>query len=83
MGVGEASTQKLSGRVWASMIEASLTEAQDALTHDVMQRNPELFESLLTGKAGVGGTYDLWRRFKSLVKGKSFSAEHKTEIRSQ
>jgi 1-acyl-sn-glycerol-3-phosphate acyltransferase len=61
---------------WMSRIEAGLTRAQDALAADARQRRAEAFETLVGGKAGVGGVYDLWRRLKALLTGRRFRAEH-------
>jgi 1-acyl-sn-glycerol-3-phosphate acyltransferase len=61
---------------WVAMIAAGLTRSQDALAVDAQRRAPDAFEVLLDGKAGVGGVYDLWRRFKALAAGKRFQVEH-------
>lgn len=47
-----------------------------ALTRDAMARSPEAFMSLLDGRAGVGGVYDLWRRSKAAFRGERFTAAH-------
>jgi hypothetical protein len=39
-------------------------------------QDPSRFEILLGGRAGVGGTYDLWRRLKAKLRGESFQAAH-------
>ena len=61
---------------WVELVEAELTASLDALAKDSLARNAEAFEILLGGKAGVGGVYDLWRRFKALLRGRRFVAEH-------
>jgi hypothetical protein len=50
---------------WTALLESRLEAAQDALAADALARDPERFETLVGGAAtGVGGVYDLWRRFR-------------------
>ena len=64
---------------WTARIERVLEAAQDQLAEAAISRDPARFEILLSGKAGVGGIYDLWRRFKALLQGEEFVAEHGAE----
>jgi 1-acyl-sn-glycerol-3-phosphate acyltransferase len=64
---------------WMHRIEAGLTATQDALAADALQRDPQTFEILLGGKAGVGGVYDLWRRLSAWLRGERFQAAHEAE----
>ena len=41
-----------------------------------MTRDPDRFTTLLDGKTGVGGVYDVWRRTKSWARGERFDASH-------
>lgn len=61
---------------WQTRLEAALAETMDALAADATARDPARFEPLMTGAAGVGGIYDLWRRAKSLARGERFHPEH-------
>jgi 1-acyl-sn-glycerol-3-phosphate acyltransferase len=65
-----------SGRDWTARIEEALTDALDGLSAEAMSRDPERFTTLVGGKAGVGGVYDLWRRLKAAATGRRFVAEH-------
>ena len=65
-----------SGREWAARIEVALTATLDALNADTMSRDPARFETLIGGKAGVGGVYDLFRRAKAAVRGQKFDPSH-------
>jgi 1-acyl-sn-glycerol-3-phosphate acyltransferase len=56
--------------------EVALTQLQDELAAASLQRDDHSFTVLLDGCKGVGGIYDLWRRWKSRLQGKSFSADH-------
>jgi 1-acyl-sn-glycerol-3-phosphate acyltransferase len=66
----------LGGKEWASLIEDALTRTLDDLNRDAMTRDPERFNILLSGKTGVGGVYDLWRRTKAWARGKRFDPSH-------
>ena len=61
---------------WTATIEQALQDSQDALSKAAISRDPSRFETILSGGAGVGGVYDLWRRFKSAALSKRFVAEH-------
>ena len=67
-----------SGKAWTARIEAALTDTLDALNADALTRDPVLFTTLLAGRAGVGGLYDVWRRAKALVTGRRFDPAHDT-----
>lgn len=66
----------LSGRQWAALIEGALTRNLDALSAEVIRRDPAAFTVLLSGKTGVGGAYDQWRRLKSWLRGRTFDPAH-------
>ena len=61
---------------WTAILEARLTETLDALAADAMTRDPARFTTLLSGAAGIGGGYDLWRRLRAALAGRRFSAAH-------
>lgn len=65
-----------SGKEWTALIEEALTVNLDELNAEAMSRDPARFTDLMTGKAGVGGVYDLWRRLKAWVRGQKFDAAH-------
>lgn len=66
---------------WTTRIEAGLNAAQEKLAADAMKRDPSAFAILLNGTAGVGGVYDLWRRFQALLRGERFRPAHGDEAR--
>ncbi len=61
---------------WTVEIERELERAQDALAAAAITRDPKRFEVLVHGRAGVGGVYDAWRRFKACITGRRFRPEH-------
>jgi 1-acyl-sn-glycerol-3-phosphate acyltransferase len=64
------------GKEWLAVIERGLTRTLDALSAEAMARDPAKFVTILDGRSGVGGPYDLWRRFRALVRGERFDPSH-------
>jgi 1-acyl-sn-glycerol-3-phosphate acyltransferase len=54
----------------------ALEETMDALAAEAMTRDAARFDTLLAGRAGVGGVYDVWRRARAALRGERFSAAH-------
>ena len=73
----------LDGKAWTRLVEESLTRTLDALNADAVSRDPARFDSVLGGRAGVGGVYDLWRRAKALVRGERFDPSHAAAVRKE
>jgi 1-acyl-sn-glycerol-3-phosphate acyltransferase len=63
-------------REQSAAIEAALAANLDALAVDSIARDPERFTTLVNGRTGVGGVYDLWRRLRSTVRGERFDPTH-------
>ena len=61
---------------WTEMIEQALESAQDVLAMESRRRDPDQFETLLSGTAGVGGLYDTWRKMRSTLRGRRFVPDH-------
>lgn len=53
-------------------LAGALREVMDALTEDAISREAGRFTTLLRGRAGVGGVYDLWRRGRAWLHGSRF-----------
>jgi 1-acyl-sn-glycerol-3-phosphate acyltransferase len=60
----------------APVLEQALERTQDQLARDVMRRSEVPLASLLSGRTGIGGVYDLWRRAKAKLGGERFVAGH-------
>ncbi len=67
-------------RAWTARVEAALTATLDALSADAVTRDPARFETLVGGRTGVGGAYDLVRRAKALATGRRFVAGHAAAV---
>jgi 1-acyl-sn-glycerol-3-phosphate acyltransferase len=64
---------------WTTILETALTRTIDDLAAMSMARNPALFDTLLRGRTGVGGVYDLWRHGAALMAGRRFDPGHEAE----
>ncbi len=73
----------LDGKAWTRLIEDRLTQTLDALNADAIGRDPARFTTVLGGRAGVGGMYDLWRRAKALVRGERFDPSHAAAVQKE
>src|SRR5262249_6562185 len=61
---------------WTAAIEAELVRTQDALAAEAVRGDPDLCETLVSGRAGVGGVYDCGRRVRAWSRFKRFRPEH-------
>lgn len=59
-----------------ALLQARLLQAMDRLAEDAASRDASRFETLLNGRAGVGGVYDGWRRLKAWRRGEKFDPSH-------
>lgn len=74
---------ELSVQGWSALLEERLTGAMDALARDAIARDPGRFDLVLSGRAGIGGVYDLWRRVRALAQGERFTPEHGSITRAR
>jgi 1-acyl-sn-glycerol-3-phosphate acyltransferase len=61
---------------WTALLEERLGATQEALAAEALSRDPDRFEALIGGTAGVGGVYDAWRRLRAGLRGERFRPEH-------
>jgi len=61
---------------WTEILARGLEAAQDRLAESAWTRDPGRFVTLLAGRVGVGGVYDVVRRLKALGRGERFDASH-------
>jgi 1-acyl-sn-glycerol-3-phosphate acyltransferase len=71
-----ADGQSKSALDWTHTFALAVENTQNALAERVKTRQDSHFQELLSGSAGVGGVYDMWRAAKSYARGKRFRAEH-------
>ena len=58
------------------LLESRLLVTQEALAGEAVRRDRDDFKVILAGRAGVGGVYDLWRRLRAWLGGRSFDPHH-------
>jgi hypothetical protein len=61
---------------WTRTFALAVESTQDVLAERVRSGQASQFKELLSGTAGVGGVYDVWRAAKSYARGRRFRAEH-------
>jgi 1-acyl-sn-glycerol-3-phosphate acyltransferase len=60
----------------STLLTERLTETLDDLAEEAISRDPSLFRTLLLGRTGIGGAYDLNRRLKAWLSGRKFESAH-------
>lgn len=61
---------------WLAALTDALAAGMDALAADATAQNAAAFERILTGRAGIGGVYDLWRRARAAWRGEPLRLTH-------
>lgn len=61
---------------WTGYLNEQMVVVQDRLASAVMSRDGSQYDTILSGKSGVGGVYDLWRGVMATLRGQRFRAEH-------
>ncbi len=61
---------------WTTELEHALEATQDRLAAAAIGRDPGAFVPVVSGRAGVGGIYDLIRRLGSWLRGRPFDPAH-------
>jgi 1-acyl-sn-glycerol-3-phosphate acyltransferase len=74
MRLGDAAHR--SADEWTALLTRGLEAAQDRLAAAALSRDPQRFTTLLSGRVGVGGVYDVVRRLKAWLRGERFDASH-------
>jgi 1-acyl-sn-glycerol-3-phosphate acyltransferase len=77
-----SSGREASPAAWTARIGQALEETQDRLAEEARRRDPADFTTVVGGRAGVGGVYDLWRHSRARLRGESFDPEHQLGNRS-
>jgi 1-acyl-sn-glycerol-3-phosphate acyltransferase len=54
---------------WTVLLAERLAAAQDALAREALGRDPARFETILGGRAEMGGVRGLWRRLRASLRG--------------
>lgn len=63
-------------RAWLELLASALEAAQDELARAACLRERAAFETVLEGRRGVGGFYDLFRSARAALRGERFRPGH-------
>jgi 1-acyl-sn-glycerol-3-phosphate acyltransferase len=61
---------------WSDRLAAQLAVAQDELEALAKLRDPARFETILSGRVGVTGVYEAWKRWVALFTGRAYQGSH-------
>ncbi len=61
---------------WSEQLGAALAATQDELAALAKLRDPARFETILSGRVGISGVYEAWKRLLSLVTGRAYQGSH-------
>ena len=59
-----------------TLLAERLTETLDDLAEEAISRDPSRFHTLVLGRTGIGGAYDINRRLKAWLSGRKFDSAH-------
>jgi 1-acyl-sn-glycerol-3-phosphate acyltransferase len=68
--------ENLSASEWNQKLASGLADTQDELAGLASLRDPARFETILSGRVGISGVYEGWKRFTSLVTGRAYQGSH-------
>jgi 1-acyl-sn-glycerol-3-phosphate acyltransferase len=60
----------------AARLAAALEAVMDGLAEDAIARDPARFETLLQGREGMGGVYQVWSRLRAALRGERYDPRH-------
>jgi hypothetical protein len=61
---------------WSERLAFALEATQDELAALSKLRDPGYFTTILSGRVGVSGVYDAWKRFLALLTGRVYQGSH-------
>lgn len=61
---------------WNDRLAAALAATQDELQSLAKLRDPARFETILSGRVGMSGVYEAWKRFVALLTGRVYEGSH-------
>ena len=63
----------------ATHLRLALESTMDRLAAAAVTRDADSFQTVIRGKEGMGGIYQLWRRARAVLRGERFDARHMAE----
>ena len=68
--------EQLSADEWNERLCTAMAATQDELAALAKLRDPANFETILSGRVGIGGVYEGWKRLLALLTGRAYQASH-------
>ena len=65
-----------SNEEWSERFSAALATTQDELATLAKLRDPARFETILSGRVGISGVYETWKRLLALLTGRAYQGSH-------
>jgi 1-acyl-sn-glycerol-3-phosphate acyltransferase len=63
-------------RTWTNLLSYAMAATLDELAMLAVERDPNSFETILTGAGGIGGVYEIWKRVTCALTGRSYYHDH-------
>ena len=63
-------------RTWTNLLSYAMAATLDELAMLATERDPDAFETILSGSGGIGGIYEIWKRFTCAVTGRTYRHDH-------
>lgn len=63
-------------RTWTNLLSYATAATLDELAMLAIERDPAAFDLVLEGRTGIGGAYQLWKRFTCAITGKPYPHDH-------
>jgi len=63
-------------RTWTNLLSYAMAATLDELAMLAMERDPDEFETILAGSSGIGGVYEIWKRFTCAITGRAYHHDH-------
>lgn len=67
---------------WNDRLASAMAATQDELAALAAVRDPALFTTILSGRVGAGGVYELWKRLRAWLSGRPYQGSHGSIRRS-
>jgi 1-acyl-sn-glycerol-3-phosphate acyltransferase len=61
---------------WNGEFATAMARTQDELQALATLRDPSLFRTVLSGRVGIGGVYEGWKRLLAVVSGRAYEGSH-------
>ena len=63
-------------RTWTNLLSYAMAATLDELAMLATERDPAAFETILSGAGGIGGVYEIWKRFTCMLTGRPYYHDH-------